>query len=112
MDILEQFAKDAETQGIKYAVSKQVFCPIPTCGKVLDYRTTVVINNNVIICELCFIKAATNWIAPEHEAKFVEALSQFNSLEYVGNNQNVKELITKINLKVSDEKNKQKPEEK
>jgi hypothetical protein len=62
-DKLTDFLKiHAEHQVLKYAVSKQMFCPVGTCGKILDYRKAVLIEfdfgkegtKTAVMCEDCF----------------------------------------------------------
>ena len=48
----------AEHQLLKYAVSKQMFCPVEGCGKILDYRKAVMIEfitgQSITMCSKCF----------------------------------------------------------
>lgn len=103
-DLMVMFKEDVEKQGIKYAASKQIFCPIPTCGAILDYRTTVVMNNGtVIICEKCFIKVITGWLAPENADKLAKIRAAGELIvEYVGENQEIKKLINDLQAKLTE----------
>lgn len=58
IDVLDFFAIKAEHQVLKYAAGKQMFCPVPKCGCILDYRKTVIITGSddkpFILCSDCF----------------------------------------------------------
>jgi hypothetical protein len=68
MDILERFENNAKHQVLKYAAGKQIFCPAKGCGRILDYKKTVLIEfefpskknpeekkqASLIICKDCF----------------------------------------------------------
>jgi hypothetical protein len=48
----------AEHQVLKYAASKQQFCPVTKCGRILDYRKIVMITFKsgmvITMCSKCF----------------------------------------------------------
>mgnify|MGYP001481482715 CR=1 FL=1 len=48
----------AEHQILKYAASKQMFCPFKECERILDYRKTVIIEFTdgkvITMCYKCF----------------------------------------------------------
>jgi hypothetical protein len=57
-EMLDYLKVHAEHQILKYAVSKQMFCPVVGCGNILDYRKVVIIEftngQTVTMCDKCF----------------------------------------------------------
>jgi len=57
-ELKDYLTKHAEHQVLKYAASKHMFCPVSGCGKILDYKKTVVIEftfgNSIVMCSKCF----------------------------------------------------------
>lgn len=57
-ELMDAFKKTAQRQLLRYAVSKQMFCPVKGCGKVLDYRKAVNIEftfgKSITMCSKCY----------------------------------------------------------
>ena len=57
MELLDTFKIMAENQLLKYAVSKQMFCPVKGCDRILDYKRAVLFEFSTgyttVICSHC-----------------------------------------------------------
>lgn len=72
--------KTVEHQLLRYAVSKQMFCPVTGCGKIMDYHKAVHIEftfgKGVTMCSKCYKSEAVQAQLKKH-AEYVKEVTQY-----------------------------------
>jgi len=68
----------AEHQILKYSAGKQIFCPLPKCKAILDYKKTVIITGTddkpFIMCSKCYESAEVQAILEKNISKIKETI--------------------------------------
>lgn len=81
-EMRDYLKKQADHQVLKYAVGRQISCPVASCGRILDYRKAVVLTLNVgkdvrtiCMCKACYDSEAVQKQLRVYEDHITETLT-------------------------------------